>query len=226
MTTDRGDGPVDFIRDVLAHAGTISLRPALWIPAATISLAADAVVALVNYPFRDGLPPPPEHAITTMVIVILAKGWFSLTLARIALAILRRQHAGFLNQWVPVTAALRIAFVSLVLLAPILLGLLFLVVPGVYLLARWSQATLALIDDRATWFDAADMSNSLTAGYRPWIILIFAIVAAVAVPIDNVVERLTPLAWLWRAVGSTFGAALAASMYYELSWRAPWRPEG
>jgi hypothetical protein len=207
---------VEFIRDVLGEAVRISLRPALWIPAVTFSLCADAVVAAVDYPFRNGLPPPPEHAITTMVLVILAKGWFSLTLARVALAILRGQVPGIVNQWVPVTAALRIGFVSVVLLAPILLGLLLLIVPGLYLAARWSQVVLLIADDQAKWFDAAEASSWLTAGRRSAILLVFAAVAVVTLPLESLANHVTVLAWIWRAAAGTFGAALAASLYVQL----------
>ncbi len=206
----------EFIRDVLGEAARISLRPALWIPAVAFSLCADAVVTAVDYPFRSGLPPPPEHAITTMVLVILAKGWFSLTLARVALAMLRGQVPGILNHWVPVTTALRIAVVSVVLLAPILLGLLLLIVPGLYLAARWSQVALLIADDEAKWFDAAEASHWLTAGRRSAILLVFAAVALVTVPLGSLVNNLTVLGWIWRAVAGTFGAALAASLYHQL----------
>ena len=212
---------LELIRDVVIEAVRISLRPALWIPAVTFSLGADAVVAAVDYPFRNGLPPPPEHAITTMVLVILAKGWFSLTLARVALAILRGQVPGILNQWVPVTAALRIGFVSVVLLAPILLGLLLFIVPGLYLAARWSQVTLLLIDNQARWFDAAEASSWLTAGRRSAILLLLTAVAAVTLPLESLANHVTVLAWIWRAAAGTFGAALAASLYFQLDLRTP-----
>lgn len=221
MIADEFAEAVGLIRDVVTEAARISLRPALWVPAVTFSLGADAVVAAVDYPFRTGLPPPPEHAITTMVLVILAKGWFSLTLARVALAILRGQVPGILNQWVPVTAALRIGFVSVVLLAPILLGLLALIVPGLYLAARWSQVTLLLIDNQAKWFDAAEASSWLTAGRRSAILLLLAAVAVVTVPLESLANHVTVLAWIWRAVASTVGAALAASLYFQLDLRAP-----
>jgi hypothetical protein len=96
----------------------------------------------------------------------------------------------------------------------------------VYLAARWSQATLLLIDNRATWFDVTDASSSLTAGHRPSIAVLLVAVAAATLVVEGLVNDVTVLAWAWRAVGSTLGAALAASVYYQLSLRAPWHPEG
>ncbi len=216
---------MEFIRSVMADAVHASLRRDLWIPAVSISLVADAIVAAFDWPFGPGLPPAPERTITVMVLVILGKAWLSLTLCKVALALLRGQMAGLLNQWVPVTSALRIGSVSLVLLAPILLGTICLMLPGLYLLARWSQVVLILVDERATWFDAVEMSGALTAGYRWHILLILTGVSVLTLLGARMSDLFTPLAWAWRAAASTFGAALAAAMYRQLDLRAPWNPE-
>ena len=227
--------PGQFAKDVAAETRRLALEPALWVPAVTVSLAADGLMATLAWPFRDGLLPPPERTITVMAIVILAKAWFSLTLCQIGLAIARGQHAGVLNNWVPVTTALRIGLVVCVVFVPIALGTLLLVVPGLYLLALWSQVALVLLDHRARWFEAAEHSGALTAGYKLPILLLWMIVLGAtalsgafahnlgASPADGLVG--TGLAWIGRAAGSTIGAALAASMYYQLSLRAPWNPE-
>jgi hypothetical protein len=47
-------------------------------------------------------------------------------------------------------------------------------------------------------------------------------VAIVTIPIEYVVNDVPALAWAWSAIGSTLGAALAASVYVELERRAPW----
>lgn len=216
----------EFIRDVGAATVEACRIPALWLPALSFSIAADIVAALIEWPFRGGATPPTEHTITVMAILILAKGWFGLTLCRVALAGLRGQVTGVLNQWVPVQAALRIAAVTIVLLAPIVIGLAILIVPGLFLLSRWSQATLLLVDERAQWFEAADESSSLTAGYRAAILILLLSLGTVTLLIEYLIHDMTLLAWLYRAAGSLVGAALAAAMYYELSRRAPWNPEG
>ena len=108
---------------------------------------------------------------------------------------------------------------------PILLGFAFLIVPGLYLLGRWSQVTLALVDGRAQWFDSADASAGLTAGFRPAILIVLLSAATVTLLVEYLISDATFLAWIYRAVASTIGAALASAMYYELSRRAPWGPE-
>jgi hypothetical protein len=215
----------EFIRDVAKAAIDACRIPALWIPALIFSIAMDIVAALIEWPFRGGANPPTEHKITVMVLMILAKSWFGLTLCRVALAGLRGQVTGILNQWVPVQAALRIGLVTVVLFMPILVGFVMLIVPGVYLLSRWSQTTLVLIDDRARWFEAADESSSLTKGYQSAILIILMSVSTMTLLIEYLVHDIAPLAWAYRAAGMLIGAALAAAMYYELSRRAPWNPE-
>ena len=215
----------EFIRDVAKATIDACRIPALWIPALAFSIAADAIAALIEWPFRGSADLAAPHTITIMVLMILAKGWFSLTLCRVALAGLRGQVTGILNQWVPVQAALRIGLITLVLLAPIVVGFALLIVPGLYLLSLWSQATLVLIDDRARWFEAADESSGLTAGYRSAIMILLMSVSTMTLVIEYLVHDIAPLAWAYRAAGMLIGAALAAAMYYELSRRAPWNPE-
>ena len=118
--------------------------------------------------------------------------------------------------------ALRIGLVTIVLVFPILLGLMIFVIPGLYLLARWSQVTLALVDDQTTWFDAVDVSSGLTAGFRPAILIVLLMTATVALLVEHLVHDITLLTWIYRAGASAFGAGLAAALYYELSRRAPW----
>jgi len=224
MTVDKNEA-IAFMGDVVGATVEACRLPALWVPSVVFSLATDMAVVAADWPFRDGLKPPTEHTITIMVLVILAKGWFSLTLCRIALAGLRGQVTGVLNQWVPVQAALRIGVVSVVLLFVVAIGLACLVLPGLYLAARWSQVTMALLDDRARWFDAAEVSNALSVGYRGPIVVLLSLLAIVTLIVESLVNDHTVLAWTYRAVGSTVGAALAAALYYQLSRRAPWHPE-
>jgi hypothetical protein len=212
----------DFIRDVFTTMVEACRMRDLWVPAVTFSVAMDIAAAAANWPFRDGLNPPPPHTITVMALLILAKGWFSLTLCRIALAGLRGQVTGVLNQWVSVQDALRIGLVTTVLMFPILLGFAFLIVPGLYLLGRWSQVPLALIDGQATWFDAVDISRGLTAPFWPAILILLMSTATATLLVEYLIHDITPLAWIYRAAGSTVGAALAAATYHELTRRAPW----
>ena len=212
----------DFIRDVFSSMLDACRMPALFVPAATFSIATDIAAAAAHWPFRDAQNEPAPFSFTVMALLILAKAWFSLTLCRIALAGLRGQATGVLNQWVSVQDALRIGFVTIIMLFPIVIGLMLFVIPGLYLLSRWSQVTLTLLDDQAKWFDAADQSSGITAGFRPAILIVLLITGLVTLTVEFLIRDRTALAWIYRAAASTLGAGLAASLYFELTRRAPW----
>ena len=212
----------DFIRDVFSTMLEACRMPALFVPAAIFSIAMDVAAVAVEWPVRDGKGEPLPFAFTVITLLILAKGWFGLTLCRIALAGLRGQATGVLNQWVSVQDALRIGFVTIALLFPIAIGLMLFVIPGLILLSRWSQVTLTLLDDQARWFDATDQSAGLTAGFRPAILLVLLITAIVTLAVEFLIHDRVLFAWLYRAAASTAGAGLAAALYYELTRRTPW----
>lgn len=224
--------PAEFAAEIVRDAIDAAREPQVAIAGALVSLIPDVVLAALRWPFHDPRITPEEPAITTMACLILAKAWLALTVWNMALAWLRRQPVGFLANWVSVQTALRVAVVNIPMMAAIVLGSLVFVVPGLYLLALWSQAPLAMIDGRARWFDAANYSASLTDGYKiPLICLWVAVMAATAVlttvvgaalPFIGLGAAVTPVMWLLRAAFSVWGAALGAAMYFNLDERAPW----
>jgi hypothetical protein len=222
----------EFAAEVVRDAIDVARVPAVAIAGAAVSLIPDLVLAALRWPFHDPRITPAEPAITTMACLILAKAWLTLTVWNMALAWLRRRPTGFLVNWVPVQTALRAGVVNIPLLAAIVLGSLVFLVPGMYLLAMWSQAPLAMIDGRARWFDAANYSASLTDGFKiPLLGLWLVVMAATAaltwaidagLPVIGLGGAVTPVTWALRAATSVWGAALGASMYFNLDERAPW----
>ena len=226
--------PTEFATEVVRDAIDVAREPAVAIAGAMVSLVPDLVLAALRWPFHDPRITPEEPAITTMACLILAKAWLTLTVWNMALAWLRRQPVGFLQNWVSVQTALRLAVVNIPLIATIVLASLAFVVPGLYLLAMWSQAPLSIIDGRARWFDAANYSQSLTDGYKMPLIALWLIVAVATwaltsaigagLPFIGLGAAVTPITWLVRAALSIWGAALGASIYFNLDQRAPWNP--
>lgn len=224
--------PAEFAAAIVRDALDVAREPQVAIAGALVSLIPDVVLAALRWPFHDPLITPEEPAITTMACLILAKAWLALTVWNMALAWLRRQPVGFLTNWVPVQTALRVAVVNIPLLWAIVLASLVFLVPGLYLLAMWSQAPLAMIDGRARWFDAANYSASLTDGYKiPLICLWIAVMSGAAIltaavgaalPFIGLGIAVTPVTWALRAAFSVWGAALGAAMYFNLDERAPW----
>ena len=224
--------PAEFAAEVVRDAIDVARVPAVAIAGATVSLVPDLVLAALRWPFYDASITPAEPAITTMACLILAKAWLTLTVWNMALAWLRRQPEGFFNNWVSVQTALRVGVVNIPLLAAIVLGSLVFVVPGLYLLALWSQAPLAMIDGRARWFDAANYSASLTDGFKIPLIGLWVVVMVVTAALTWAIGAglpgiglggaVTPTTWAVRAAMSVWGAALGAAMYFNLDERAPW----
>jgi len=225
--------PAEFAGEVVRDAVDVAREPAVVIAGALVSLIPDMVLAVLRWPFHDPRITPEEPAITTMACLILAKAWLTLTVWNMALAWLKRQPVGFLRNWVPVQTALRVGVVNIPLLATIALASLAFVVPGLYLLAMWSQAPLAMVDGRARWFDAANYSASLTDGFKIPLIALWLIVMVATAALTSAISAglpylglggaATPAMWALRAAMSVWGAALGASMYFNLDERAPWR---
>jgi hypothetical protein len=227
------ESPTDFAAEIVRDAIDVARVPQVALAGALVSLVPDLVLVALRWPFHDTRITPEEPAITTMACLILAKAWLTLAVWNMALAWLRRQPVGFLTNWVPVQTALRVGVVNIPLLAAIALASLAFMVPGLYLLAMWSQVPMAMVDNQSRWFDAANYSASLTDGYKiPLVVLWLIVMMASAVvtwtigtalPFIGLGTAVTPLTWALRAALSVWGAALGASMYFNLDERAPWK---
>ena len=226
---------VEFALEVVRDTIEVARVPIVAVAAATISLAGDVTMSMLAWPFGNPDAPgaaPPEPTISVMACVILAKAWLNLTVCHMGLACLRNEPVGIGRQWVSVQAALRIGIVNLALVAGIVVGTLVLVLPGVYLMAIWSQAPLAMVDGRSRWFDAANYSASLTDGYKFPIIWVWLVVLTITTAVGLAVTHGMPAlglgglttvtTWTVHAVEGIVGAALASALYYNLDDRAPW----
>ena len=230
---------MDFVGAVFTSTLRALKHPAFLIPAFLIALAAEVIVAQLEWPLDPSGPMPTPGSITTFILVMLGRAWFTLTLTMMALAALRGERVSLLRQWVHVIRALEVAVVCVALLVPIAFGTLLFIVPGVYLLLLWSQVAIVIMDNQARLFSSANWSAALTDGYRlqilgVWLIvwIVSALPPLAAASLETAATALeTPSVWLtwatwgWNALTHTFGIALAAAMYLELSARAPWQPE-
>ena len=229
---------MDLVKAVLQAAAGLLATPSFSIPCAILALAANAIVYVSGWPAPGAGELPTPQALTTIILVILGRSWLLLSFGALALAMLRGQRTHLLKAWVPVTVALEILIVSVAIGAGIMLGTVALIVPGVYLLLLWSQAVMVLVDREARFFRAASWSASLTDGYRGEIAVLWAVVLGGSWAIELEVRSLATsmgavlppaaalvIQWSWRALTMTFGVAMMAALYHELSCRAPWQPE-
>jgi len=109
-------------------------------------------------------------------IVSLLIGWFMCGLTRVAIAGVRGQPATWndtlVSGWEYFHAASALgAWLSLALL-----GLLFMIVPGIFAFLIWSQAFFCAIDRKQRWLPAMGHSRTITRGHYG---LIFAVAVAI-----------------------------------------------
>lgn len=177
-----------------------------------------------------GIGTLPASSLGTIGAVLAVRFWLGLSVSMTAVDILR---AG--RQWVPFYAvppalAVQAAVVSACLVLPILAGALFLIVPGVFLALRWSQAPMLIADRRGEWFGAAEDSAVFVHGQKLDILAIWLIVGAaltVAAWFDAIAASMmaaagapailgTTLSLILRVGADAFGLALTGATYYQL----------
>jgi hypothetical protein len=152
-----------------------------------------------------------------MVLVAVARFWLGLCVMSTALALMRGGRSAGRLAWVPATTAFEAGTVSLVLALPTLACLLFLIVPGVIVALRWSQAILLVLDGQARWFDSAEESVTLTWGHRLDILLLWVILALVYLGVAGLAPYVPDAVdWALRAGTSAFSLTMLAAVYRQL----------
>src|SRR5262245_3967986 len=109
--------------------------PSVLVPSATATIgSAVAFRALGAEQSFWVLTPGPMLLLT---LVVIARFYLGLCVSATSLAIARANGRWRPTSWVAPTTAFEVGFVAICLALPILAGLLFLVVPGVWLALRW-----------------------------------------------------------------------------------------
>ena len=159
----------------------------------------------------------PQETMPWLALVVIARFWLGLCVTATVLAILRANGRWRPTQWVAPTTAFEVGAVVICLALPILAALLFLIVPGVWLALRWSQAAFLLLDRREAWFDAAEAS-ALVVQDRYLVVLAVWLIVGAANYALQMVEPVSPVALVWiiRVVADAFNLAVLASLYSTL----------
>jgi len=223
-------------REALRTVGSVftTAWQAVWYPSVILPSAAAALGAHFAFQALDageGFWLLPQATMPWVAVVVCAQFWIGLCVTATAVQILRSGGRLRSIYWVPATVAFQAGLVSTGLALAILLGFLFLVIPGVVLALRWSQATVLILDGRAEWFESAGQSEVIAYGHKLEILFIFSIVGL----------AFTVLGWLsWisndislaisgsllvpeiigaavRVVTSAFGFVIVAAVYCELT---------
>jgi hypothetical protein len=165
------------IRAVLESTLKTLQHRAVLVPSAIATIVA--MLAFRALGTGDGfwrLSPP---AMALLAVVLCARFWIGLSVSATALTILRARDRWRPFRWLPPTVAFEAGLVSLVLVVPVAAALVFLIVPGILLALRWSQAVMLIADRRAAWLDAAEASADLTHGRKVAIFAVWMIAGAV-----------------------------------------------
>ena len=216
------------LADVLTSTGKALWKPSVLVPSAVATVGAWAAFRALEV--ERGFWNLPWPTMQLVAVVVVARFWASLTVTASALRVMRRGFQPAPVYWVPATTAFQVAVVSVALTIPILAFALFLIVPGVWLALRWSQAALLILDAQADWFDSADISVDLTAGRKLEILVVWlgaGVVFAVAGWLGNTFTEMAgavagpaPVAALpglaLAVVADAFGLVVAAAIYFQL----------
>jgi len=211
-------------------------RPVFVVPAVLAGAAAEIAIHVNGWPTRNLDAWPVERQFTIALLVLLARAWFDLTLVAVGIAIVRGRSAGILTNWVHVLTAIKIGVVGVLLLAGVLLGTLLFVLPGVYLLLRWSQVLPALVEQRTGVGDVFMYSESIASAHYLRILVIWialwgvtALISLAGGGVDHLLAARglrylgrieLGVSMVWPAVLHALGLALVAALYVELDARA------
>ncbi|MEZ5318380.1 MAG: hypothetical protein R2752_13350 [Vicinamibacterales bacterium] len=121
----------------------------------------------------------PTSTMPWVALALCAWGWLGLSVTRTALDVIRADFRPRPVHWVPLPVAFEAGVVALALAVPVLALLVFLIVPGLWLALRWSQATMLILDGEARWFEAAGDSAVWTDGRKTTILLVWLAFSAV-----------------------------------------------
>jgi hypothetical protein len=212
----------------LQSAWAVAWRRETLIPSALGTLGSFVVYGWIAT--DAGITTLSAPALWVLGLAIGARFWLGLSVSMTAVDLLRAE-----GRWLPFyvvspALSLQAAVVSLALVLPVLAGLLFFIVPGVFLALRWSQALMLIADERARWFDAAEASVDLVHGQKLDVFAIWLIAGgalALTTWFDGVVASMASAAGastllsavpsvLLRIGADAFSLALVGATYYEL----------
>jgi hypothetical protein len=165
----------------------VMLRPMVLVPSACATVAAHLLYATMGA--ERGFLSLPPGAMWLASAAIAARFWIGLSVSATALDLLRARGRWRPFRFVTASVALQAGIVCVALALPALAATVFLIVPGVILAIRWSQAAMLIVDGHSAWFASAEDSARLVHGRRLEILSIWLIIGA----------ALAIVAWLQHA---------------------------
>jgi hypothetical protein len=223
-------------REALRTVGSVftSVWQTVWYPSVILPSTVASLGALFAFKalgVGEGFWVLPQSTMPWVVVVLGAQFWAGLCVTATAVQILRSDGRLRSIYWVPATVAFQAALVSMGLTLAILVGFMFLVIPGLLLSLRWSQAMLLILDGRAEWFESAGQSEVIVYGHKLEILFIWVLVghgfavfgwlSLVSTDISLAIGAswLVPevIAAAFRVAIHAFGFVVVAAVYHELT---------
>ncbi len=154
---------VDNIRVVLFYVGIVVVVQ--WI------LASQGITSFSE--------PEDLDPVTGLLAFFLGLGlaWLALGMLRVAIDAVRREPIRYARLLTPAGDFLRIIGILLVVAIPVVLGMVFLLVPGIYLCLLWSQANFLILDRKAGVFSSLTQSGKMTKGTKLALLGIYLLLA-------------------------------------------------
>lgn len=204
-------------------------RPAVVLPSAAATAGSALAFRVLGAQRGFWMVPPSTMALLALVVCV--RFWIGLSVTATALDVMRAGYRWRPVRWVAPTTTFEIAVVSLALTLAVLAGLVALILPGVLLALRWSQAPLLILDGHAAWLDAAEASAVITHGRRTSILGLWLIAGCGLALTGWFVQGSTEMAaalgvsaigpqaigMLFHIATDAFSLALAAAVYHELA---------
>lgn len=145
-------------------------------------------------------------------ITFILQTWICLGLARTALNVAEDRPVTIWHLFALDGVTFRALLVTTLVGFSFGLGLLLLIIPGLYLLLSWSQAYWLILDNRARLFDALAFSKSLTHGHK-WKLLGAYLLMGVFGISGRVIETLGTKALETGRGGGAFAVTLLGSIW-------------
>ncbi len=119
---------------------------------------------LASQGFTSFSEPEDVEPLTGLLMAFLGLGlaWLGLGMTRVAIDAVRREPIRYGRLATPAGDFLRIIGLFLVVFIPVGLGMMFFLVPGIYLALLWSQAYLLILDGKAGVFASLTWSGKMT----------------------------------------------------------------
>lgn len=165
---------------------------------------------LASWGYTSFSEPDDVDPLTGLLAGFLGLGlaWLGLGMTRVAIGAVRREPIRYGRLATPAGDFLRIIGLGLVVAIPLTLGMVFLLVPGIYLALLWSQAYLLILDGKAGVFASLSRSGRMTKDTKLALLGIYLLLILFSLLPQIALAVTTEASELFSAAGSDSPASV------------------